>query len=187
VPLVYVNQRRAIIAIEKGAPGERAFDDAFAAWGNDRGDAVARAVASAGSRLRVVNFRLTPAAQVLARRGKSWRRFTRDVCLRRVRNEISRARATWWLNSSGFVTTFCSYQNAEYEAMATRFVISILRLGRLNVRAFSFLAALIKRAQLRARPQNKVAIIGWTDHNLLPFASSVGPTCRGTARASDLV
>jgi hypothetical protein len=33
VPLVYVNQRRAIIAIEKGAPGERAFADAFAAWG----------------------------------------------------------------------------------------------------------------------------------------------------------
>jgi hypothetical protein len=33
MPLVYVNQRRAIIAIEKGAPGERAFNDAFAAWG----------------------------------------------------------------------------------------------------------------------------------------------------------
>jgi hypothetical protein len=33
VPLVYVNQRRAIIAIEKGAPGERAFADAFTAWG----------------------------------------------------------------------------------------------------------------------------------------------------------
>ena len=33
VPLVYVNQRRAIIAIEKGPPGERAFNDAFAAWG----------------------------------------------------------------------------------------------------------------------------------------------------------
>jgi hypothetical protein len=33
VPLVYVNQRRAIIAIEKGAPGERAFNDAFAEWG----------------------------------------------------------------------------------------------------------------------------------------------------------
>lgn len=33
VPLVYTNQRRAIIAIEKGAPGERAFTDAFAAWG----------------------------------------------------------------------------------------------------------------------------------------------------------
>ncbi len=33
VPLVYTNQRRAIIAIEKGAPGERVFNDAFAAWG----------------------------------------------------------------------------------------------------------------------------------------------------------
>jgi hypothetical protein len=33
VPLVYTNQRRAIIAIEKGAPGERAFNDAFAIWG----------------------------------------------------------------------------------------------------------------------------------------------------------
>src|SRR5437899_2459094 len=33
VPLVYVNQRRAIIAIEKGSPGERAFNDAFAMWG----------------------------------------------------------------------------------------------------------------------------------------------------------
>ena len=33
VPLVYTNQRRAIIAIEKGAPGERAFNDAFLAWG----------------------------------------------------------------------------------------------------------------------------------------------------------
>ncbi len=33
IPLVYVNQRRAIIAIEKGSPGERAFNDAFALWG----------------------------------------------------------------------------------------------------------------------------------------------------------
>jgi hypothetical protein len=33
VPLVYTNQRRAIIAIEKGPPGERAFNDAFATWG----------------------------------------------------------------------------------------------------------------------------------------------------------
>ena len=33
VPLVYVNGRHAIVAIEKGAPGERAFADAFAAWG----------------------------------------------------------------------------------------------------------------------------------------------------------
>ena len=34
LPLVYTNQRRAIIAIEKGAPGERAFNDAFAVWGD---------------------------------------------------------------------------------------------------------------------------------------------------------
>jgi hypothetical protein len=34
VPLVYSNQHRAIIAIEKGAPGERAFNDAFAQWGD---------------------------------------------------------------------------------------------------------------------------------------------------------
>jgi hypothetical protein len=33
IPLVYGNKRRAIIAMEKGAPGERAFNDAFAAWG----------------------------------------------------------------------------------------------------------------------------------------------------------
>ncbi len=33
VPLVYANQRRAIIAIEKGAPGERAFNEAFTEWG----------------------------------------------------------------------------------------------------------------------------------------------------------
>jgi len=33
VPLVYVDKRRAIIAIEKGPPGERAFADAFAVWG----------------------------------------------------------------------------------------------------------------------------------------------------------
>lgn len=33
VPVVYANNRRAILAIEKGPPGERAFTDAFAAWG----------------------------------------------------------------------------------------------------------------------------------------------------------
>ncbi|MGH6678319.1 MAG: hypothetical protein ACREDL_05150 [Bradyrhizobium sp.] len=33
VPLVYNNQRRAIVAIEKGEPGRRAFAKAFAAWG----------------------------------------------------------------------------------------------------------------------------------------------------------
>ena len=31
--LVYANQRQAILAIGKGASGERAFNDAFAAWG----------------------------------------------------------------------------------------------------------------------------------------------------------
>ena len=33
IPLVYTNQRRAIIALEKGAPGERAFTEAFNVWG----------------------------------------------------------------------------------------------------------------------------------------------------------
>jgi hypothetical protein len=32
IPLVYSNKRRAILAIEKGTPGERAFAEAFAAW-----------------------------------------------------------------------------------------------------------------------------------------------------------
>ena len=32
IPIVYNNNRRAILAMEKGTPGERAFDDAFAAW-----------------------------------------------------------------------------------------------------------------------------------------------------------
>jgi hypothetical protein len=32
IPVVYGDGRRAIIAIEKGTPGERAFADAFAAW-----------------------------------------------------------------------------------------------------------------------------------------------------------
>jgi hypothetical protein len=33
IPVVYNNGRRAIVAVEKGNPGERAFNDAFAAWG----------------------------------------------------------------------------------------------------------------------------------------------------------
>jgi hypothetical protein len=33
IPVVYGDGKRAIIAVEKGAPGERAFNDAFAAWG----------------------------------------------------------------------------------------------------------------------------------------------------------
>jgi hypothetical protein len=32
IPLVYENGKRAILAVEKGAPGERAFQEAFAAW-----------------------------------------------------------------------------------------------------------------------------------------------------------
>jgi hypothetical protein len=34
IPIVYNNGRRAILAIEKGTPGERAFAEAFAAWGS---------------------------------------------------------------------------------------------------------------------------------------------------------
>jgi len=33
IPVVYGDGKRAIIALEKGAPGEHAFNDAFAAWG----------------------------------------------------------------------------------------------------------------------------------------------------------
>jgi hypothetical protein len=33
VPVVYNDGRRAIMAVEKGTPGDRAFNDAFAAWG----------------------------------------------------------------------------------------------------------------------------------------------------------
>jgi hypothetical protein len=33
VPIVYNNGRRAILALEKGNPGERAFEEAFRAWG----------------------------------------------------------------------------------------------------------------------------------------------------------
>ncbi len=33
VPIVYTNGRRAILAMEKGTPGERVFNEAFAAWG----------------------------------------------------------------------------------------------------------------------------------------------------------
>ena len=32
IPVVYSNNRRAILAMEKGSPGERAFADAFKAW-----------------------------------------------------------------------------------------------------------------------------------------------------------
>ena len=33
IALIYASKHRAIIAMEKGAPGERAFSDAFAVWG----------------------------------------------------------------------------------------------------------------------------------------------------------
>ena len=33
IPIVYSNGRRAIISVEKGTSGERAFNEAFAAWG----------------------------------------------------------------------------------------------------------------------------------------------------------
>ena len=32
IPVVYNNNRRAILAMEKGTPGERVFADAFKAW-----------------------------------------------------------------------------------------------------------------------------------------------------------
>jgi hypothetical protein len=32
VPIVYTNGGRAIMAVEKGTPGDHAFADAFAAW-----------------------------------------------------------------------------------------------------------------------------------------------------------
>jgi len=34
VPIVYDNDQRAILTLEKGTPGQRVFDKAFAAWGN---------------------------------------------------------------------------------------------------------------------------------------------------------
>jgi hypothetical protein len=47
IPLVYANQRRSIIAIEKGAPGERAFNEAFTAWGSNFQDHLpARAISA---------------------------------------------------------------------------------------------------------------------------------------------
>jgi hypothetical protein len=32
IPIVYSDRRRAILAVEKGSPGERAFADAFTSW-----------------------------------------------------------------------------------------------------------------------------------------------------------
>jgi hypothetical protein len=37
IPIVYADRHRAILAIEKGAPGHRAFQDAFSAWGEMSG------------------------------------------------------------------------------------------------------------------------------------------------------
>jgi hypothetical protein len=33
IPIVYNNGKRAILAVEKGTPGERVFEEAFRAWG----------------------------------------------------------------------------------------------------------------------------------------------------------
>ncbi len=42
VPIVYSNQRRAILAVEKGVSGERAFNDGFSAWGQSSATTSAR-------------------------------------------------------------------------------------------------------------------------------------------------
>jgi hypothetical protein len=39
IPVVYNNNRRAILAMEKGTPGERVFADAFEAWKTFGGEA----------------------------------------------------------------------------------------------------------------------------------------------------
>jgi hypothetical protein len=39
IPVVYSNNRRAILAVEKGSPGERAVADAFEAWKTFGGEA----------------------------------------------------------------------------------------------------------------------------------------------------
>jgi hypothetical protein len=36
IPVVYEDGKRAIIAIEKGTPGERAFAEAFRTWGDSK-------------------------------------------------------------------------------------------------------------------------------------------------------
>jgi len=36
IPVVYNNKRRAILALEKGTPGELVFADAFKAWNLSR-------------------------------------------------------------------------------------------------------------------------------------------------------
>lgn len=37
-PIVYANQHRAILAVEKGESGQQAFEAAFAAWTQPAGD-----------------------------------------------------------------------------------------------------------------------------------------------------
>jgi hypothetical protein len=32
IPIVYNNGRRAVLAVQKGEPGKRAFKEAFVAW-----------------------------------------------------------------------------------------------------------------------------------------------------------
>jgi hypothetical protein len=36
IPILFEDGRRAILAIEKGSPGERAFDEVFASWAATR-------------------------------------------------------------------------------------------------------------------------------------------------------
>ena len=71
VPLVYANARRAILAIEKGAPGERAFAYALEAWQRPPGEPVSAnpdAAAPAGSYLvQVASQRSEAAAQAAYR------------------------------------------------------------------------------------------------------------------------
>ena len=49
VPIVYANQRRGILAIEKGDPGEQAFKAAFTAWGQSSAAAQPAATPPDGS------------------------------------------------------------------------------------------------------------------------------------------
>ena len=47
IPIVYTNGSRAILAMEKGTPGERAFADAFATWANASVPSMERPTSSA--------------------------------------------------------------------------------------------------------------------------------------------
>ncbi len=49
IPIVYANQRRGILAIEKGDPGEQAFKAAFTAWGQSSAAAQPAATPPDGS------------------------------------------------------------------------------------------------------------------------------------------